>query len=205
MSACGDTDRSVGMDLDVSSPEMDQVTVTTKTDSSDIIMDGYSYHEETLTVDSAKRMTIRTYVEMDFGGEPTSDECENAAELEEADYQTVVTAVIMADLMNYQPPAEEGCEPMAKGWLGCEIEYRSSAGEEASFDTGPCALEEEIQHLKSIMTDLALKYSLYCLDDEGPEEGDVSDGGGRKPDDERPVVYDVPIVNPRTLPRPILP
>lgn len=144
-----------------------------------------SFVTDSITVDAGRGIerTVEVYEEFDT----LVDSCTGMAELTEEDYETVKTAVIAADLANYIPPDAGTCEPII-GTQGIGVVFKTVAGDEFAFDTGPCEIENGIENIRLVLDGLADNYITDCPDGtfivppdddtEGDDEEVVTDTDG---------------------------
>lgn len=188
--ACSDGESGFDVDPDVSAGTMEELTVTfygavNPTHSRTII-----------TIDAARgiELTIEEYEDFDT----FVHSCTAWAEITESEYEAVVGAVVAADVATYVPPTEEeGCEVQVGG-QGYGVDYSTVEGGVFSFDTGLCVLDEEIENLIDVVMGLMDQYFTDCM--YGDTEADET--GNEKEDDEDDIViYKIPLINPRDVPR----
>lgn len=192
--ACGDGEDALGFDPNVSAGTMEELTVT----SYGAVNPEHS--RAIVTIDSGLgiELTIQEYE----GFETLADSCTSIAQITESDLEAVAAAVAAANIANYVPPSEEeGCEILV-GSQGYGINYRTVEGDVFSFDTGFCSLDEEIENLISVVTELAGQHFTNLMDCTGDNDTKNNEGDDNAGEESDVVVYDVPIINPRTMPRP---
>jgi len=149
------------------------------------------HKEKEITIDAARGISIT--IELYGADGEITDSCTGSSEIADEDYETVKMHVAGADVLNYVPPAEgeEGCES-ASGILGVAVTYSYSDGEdisEVSFETGKCAIAEEIENLTIIVNGLAANYIADCTD-ETMVLGGEEDGPEPTPDPDDDVEKD---------------
>jgi hypothetical protein len=191
--ACSDGDDAFGPDPNVSAGTMQEVTVV-------------SYHGETnvslvelwTTVSSDRKIDVEI---VPLAGNPKAlDACNGSAEISEEDYQDVVAAVAAVGPMSYESSSQEDCDTLS--YLYClDVLYLDVSGEEASFSIDIIAIDPIVSDLTSLVGGLSIEYVPECFDDNDPDDDD-DDNGDDDGADSDIVVYDVPIINPRDLPRP---
>lgn len=185
--ACGDGEDALGFDPNVAAGTLDELTVT------DYGAVSPEHILTSVTIDSARgiELTIQEYENFDV----LADSCTVTAEISESDYEAVVAAVTAADLANYVRPSEDECEVVV-GTQGYGIDYKTVEGGVYTIDTGFCPLDEKVEELISLVMNLGGQHFADCIND---DNADGDDGAGEESD---VTVYDVPVINPRNLPRP---
>lgn len=177
--ACGDGEDAFGPDQNASAGTMEEVTA---------VMVGSA--ETWITVDSARQIAVST---VDPASTKVADEC--TGELSEEEYQSTLTTVMAADLMNYEAP-EEGVCYSTDSFDSFDVMYTDISGEIADLSLANCELSQGLKNFFTMLSTLAMKYGSECMSGAG------SSGGGGGGADADVVIYDFPIVNPRDLPTP---
>jgi len=193
--ACGDSDSALNENADPNAALGSMVEISVES----LEERGESELLRTITVDASRSIVI-DYVATAASSKAVG-ECTGMAELSEDDYVSLETAVIAADMLNYEMPIANSCDPSAIG-LGFSILYKDVSGEEVEVHTGNCEPDVAIDNVFLMLDGLAEQYISDCdeLPDVGGEEEVVEDPGTAEESDV--VVYEVPIINPSKLPVP---
>jgi hypothetical protein len=191
--ACGDGEDALGFDPNVSAGTLDSVTVIGYHGEVDV-----SLAELWTTVSSDRKIEVKI---VPLPGNPKAlDACNGSAELSEEDYQGVIDALEAVDPLNYGSSIEESCDTERDGQC-VAVSFTDVWGGEASFSVDIIGIDPVVYEFTTLMGGLSVEYVPECFDDNDPDDDD--DDNDDDGVDSDIVVYDVPIINPRTMPRPV--